>query len=137
MGRLSISLYNDIAPETSKIFYELCASSSLVNTEFVRIFPGLYAESSLINNSGMEAKISSGAENFLLSHKYTGTLTMNNQSQFAITFKPLSILDGKRMAFGRVVRGVNVLKSLEGCGKKHGMPIENVIISGCGIFKYK
>lgn len=57
-------------------------------------------------------------------------------SQFAITFKPLSILDGKRIAFGRVVRGANVLKSLEGCGKKHGMPIENVIITGCGIFKY-
>lgn len=135
LGRLSISLYNDFAPETSSIFYELCASSSLINTEFIRIFPGLYGETSLINHPG-DKTIS---ENFRLSHKYTGTLTMipnQNTSQFAITFKPLSVLDLKRIAFGRVVRGVKALRSLEGCGKKHGMPSENVIITGCGIYKY-
>lgn len=128
-------MYNDFAPETSTVFYELCASNSLVNTEFVRILPGLYAETNLITQPE-DQKIS---ENFRLSHKYTGTLTMTpNQttSQFAITFRPLSVLDFKRVAFGRVVRGVNALRSLECCGKKHGMPSENVIITGCGVYKY-
>lgn len=33
-----------------------------------------------------------------------------NASQFMITFKPLSVLDGKYVVFGRIISGMNTLR---------------------------
>jgi len=46
----------------------------------------------------------------------TGTLSMynfeknKNASQFMITFKPLMVLNGRHVVFGRVIGGMNTLR---------------------------
>lgn len=35
-----------------------------------------------------------------------------NASQFLITFKPLTMLDGQYVVFGKVIHGMNTLKSV-------------------------
>ena len=56
---------------------------------------------------------------FYLQHDKRGMLSMANSgpntngSQFFITFKPTSRLDGRHVVFGKVVKGMNVVKELE------------------------
>ena len=44
-----------------------------------------------------------------------------------------SFMDGKHVAFGEVVKGMEVLESLEQYGTSIGMVTANIIISNCGM----
>ena len=67
-----------------------------------------------------------------------GVLTMHqrttnrNDSQFLITFRKLISLDGKHVAFGKIVKGIHVLDIIESLGsKKTGRPKNEIYISDC------
>ena len=70
-------------------------------------------------------------ENFTLPHR-PGCISManrgpnTNNSQFFMTLRPTSWLDGKHVVFGRVVHGMRVLEKMEAMADK------DVIIENCG-----
>jgi peptidyl-prolyl isomerase D len=78
-------------------------------------------------------------ENFELKHERKGMLSMANSgpntngSQFFITTTRTSNLDGKHVVFGKVVKGMGVVRSIEHVTTADGeCPTADVIIVDCG-----
>ncbi|KAJ9135612.1 hypothetical protein P3X46_032773 [Hevea brasiliensis] len=79
-------------------------------------------------------------ENFKLKHERKGMLSManaganTNGSQFFITTTRTSHLDGKHVVFGKVVKGMGVVRSIEHAttGDDGDCPAVDVLIADCG-----
>ena len=54
-------------------------------------------------------------------------------SQFFITTVPTPWLDGKHVIFGRVVEGMELVRTIESLGSRNGTPRAQVKIVECGI----
>ncbi|XP_026471946.1 peptidyl-prolyl cis-trans isomerase D-like [Ctenocephalides felis] len=95
-----------------------------------------------VNNDGTNGESIYGLtfddENFELSH-VEGVLSManagpnSNNSQFIITTVVSSHLDGTNVVFGRVLRGLGIVKEIEKLETDaNGKPIKTCIIDDCG-----
>ncbi|CAH2062960.1 unnamed protein product, partial [Thlaspi arvense] len=77
-------------------------------------------------------------ENFKLGHDGAGVLSMancgpnTNGSQFFILFKRQPHLDGKHVVFGKVVKGMELIKKMELLGTDNGTPTSHVKIIDSG-----
>jgi len=77
-------------------------------------------------------------DNGVIGHTERGLLSMANRgpntngSQFFITFKNTSFLDGRHVVFGAVEDGMDVLDRLEDIGSQGGRPQVPVTVVDCG-----
>ena len=141
--RIILELFYDKMPKTVDNFKALCTGERLkenprlkytgclvlaINKEFGMIL------GDLDNKIESEGKIPTGGnciygdkfndEGFSIPHR-TGVLSMHNTgpntngSKFVITFKDCPSLDGKQVAFGRIIKGMDIFKELS------MMPVED------------
>jgi len=125
LGALNFEIHADVVPKTSENFVGLCKKGSYDGTPFHRVIKNFMAQGGDPEGTGKGGSSLWGKpfkDEFAsrLSHTGRGILSMANSgpntngSQFFVTFKSCTHLDGKHAIFGRLVGGAAVLDAIEG-----------------------
>ncbi|KAH9620845.1 hypothetical protein KSS87_011827 [Heliosperma pusillum] len=154
-GRIVVELFNDVVPKTAENFRALCTGEKGIgpHTGVPLHFQGCpfhrVIKSFMIQGGDISAADGTGGEsiyglkfddeNFELKHERKGILSMansgpnTNSSQFFITTTRTSHLDGKHVVFGRVIKGMGVVRSIEHVTTDPSeRPAHEIIISHSG-----
>ncbi|KAI3915740.1 hypothetical protein MKW92_011683 [Papaver armeniacum] len=154
-GRIVIEVYSDVVPKTAENFRALCTGEKGIGPNtgvplhfkgncFHRVVKGFMIQGGDIsarNGTGGESiyGVKFEDENFELKHERKGMLSMANSgpdtngSQFFITTTRTSHLDGKHVVFGKVIKGMGVVRSIEHVTTTVGdAPDLEILIADCG-----
>lgn len=161
-GRLEMALDDRRAPRTAANFRALCEGGKAAGTTaagrprgykgsaFHRVIKSFMVQGGDFTNgdgTGGESiyggKFADEAAGLRATHDARGVLSMansgpnSNGSQFFITCRPsCPHLDGKHVVFGRVVRGLDVLRKMEAVetgARDAPISLERVVIADCGV----
>ncbi|KAL6623067.1 hypothetical protein ACP70R_032946 [Stipagrostis hirtigluma subsp. patula] len=160
VGRVVIELYADKLPKTAENFRLLCTGERAGRSgrklhykgaPFHRVVPGFMCQGGDItagNGTGGESAL--GGDRYfadeglgVVRHDAPGVVSManagpnTNGSQFFITFTAAPWLDGRHVAFGRVVEGMDAaVRAIEKAGSVSGRTVKPVVIADCGELTY-
>ncbi|XP_022320725.2 peptidyl-prolyl cis-trans isomerase D-like [Crassostrea virginica] len=154
VGRIIFELFKDKLPKTCENFRALCTGEKGIgqstgcplhfkNCPFHRIIKDFMVQGGdFSNKNGTGGESIYGEkfedEGFPYTHDKAGLLSManagpnTNGSQFFILCKPAHHLDGKHVVFGKVIKGMGVVRELENVEKEGENPKQECMISGCG-----
>jgi peptidyl-prolyl cis-trans isomerase B (cyclophilin B) len=120
-GEVEVELFEDQAPNTVANFVELASKKFYDGLKFHRVIPGFMAQGGCPKGDGsgdagyrFKDELQEGRRGH-----FRGSLSMANSgpdtngSQFFITHLPTEWLNGKHTVFGRVVRGQEVVDSIQ------------------------
>ena len=149
---LIFELQANIVPKTAENFRMLCLGFrtratkkflSYKGNNIHRIIPSFILQGGdVVNGNGTGCiSIYGGSfadENFIIKHDSAGILSMANAGpntngcQFFVTLKAVPHLNGKNVAFGRVIEGIECLKKMEVCGTPTGETTAELLIHDSG-----
>uniref|UniRef100_W8C0K2 Peptidyl-prolyl cis-trans isomerase A n=1 Tax=Ceratitis capitata TaxID=7213 RepID=W8C0K2_CERCA len=146
LGRIVIQLFTEACPEVVLEFVRMCTTEKGERMSFTRLFPPMWLEGelALTDNKTLTAHNIEHDTNVLDHGCGAGVLSFPSRYvrgskrrflSFSISFKPLKVLNGKRIAFGRVKRGFWILDAVQDYGTNSGKPQREIIVTGCGICK--
>ncbi|XP_037509221.1 uncharacterized protein LOC119385930 [Rhipicephalus sanguineus] len=149
LGRLEIELRADVVPRTAENFRLLCTGErgfGYRGSPFHRIVKDFICQGGAFETSAGK-KFGRSAyeqrffedENFTLKHTGPGLLSMANMgpnrngSQFFIMLTKAAFMDGRHVVFGKITKGMDVLKTMASYGTISGKPTAEVVIDKCGV----
>ncbi|GJM86925.1 hypothetical protein PR202_ga02828 [Eleusine coracana subsp. coracana] len=154
-GRIVVELFASVVPRTAENFRALCTGEKGVAADtgvllhykgscFHRIVKGFMEGGDITAGDGTGGQSIYGLhfedENFILKHERKGMLSMantgpnTNGSQFFITTTRTPHLDGKHVVFGKVIKGLGVIRAMEHIpvGEANDHPTVGIVIADCG-----
>lgn len=142
LGRIVIELYTEAAPYVVLEIMRACMSHKYQNVLVKRVFPNLWVDMliPLMENSQLAKTleydgkiIDHGSSSCVLSFSKSHLDGFRKNLSFSISFKPLSVLNGTRVGFGRVIKGARVIDCLQAYGTKNGKLNRTILFTGCGV----
>mmetsp|Transcript_3292 Transcript_3292/g.4168 ORF Transcript_3292/g.4168 Transcript_3292/m.4168 type:complete len:227 (-) Transcript_3292:1150-1830(-) len=148
LGRVSLELAADILPVTCSNFMDICKNKikglTYEGTIVHRVVNKSYiCGGDVVNNDGTGGCSTYDAptfedEGFAIQH-HEGIISMNNfgvhtnHSQFFITARDLYHLDGRNVAFGQVLEGMELIHKMSTALCVDERPVSPIRISACGV----
>ena len=147
LGRVVMQLRKDVVPKTADNFLQLCDKEKTgfgyEGSTFHRVIPDFMCQGGdFTNHNGTGGKSIYGEkfadENFTLKHTGPGILSManagpnTNGSQFFLCTAKTTWLDGKHCVFGKVVKGMDLVKKVESFGSSDGKTSRKIVIDKAG-----
>ncbi|XP_067634465.1 uncharacterized protein [Eurosta solidaginis] len=144
LGRIIIQLYTEACPEVVLEFVRMCTAANGERVTFTRLLPPLWLEGelALVDNKTLTAHSIEHDTNVLDHGCGAGVLSFPSRYvrgskrrflSFSISFKPLKVLNGKRIAFGRIKRGLWILDAVQDYGTNSGKPQRDIVVTSCGL----
>ena len=145
LGTVTIGLFGKNVPQTVENFATLAGpgvqGKSYTGSRFHRVIPNFMIQGGDVVRGDGTGSISIfggrfADESFALKHTEPGLLSMANSgrdtngSQFFVTTVATPWLDGKHVIFGKVLDGMNVVRTIERLPRNsNDKPLEDVVIA--------
>ncbi len=142
LGSFQVELFEGRAPVTTKNFIDLVEKGYYDGLVFHRVIAGFMLQGGCPNGDGRGGPGYTIADEFHedLTHDSEGVLSMANSgpnsggSQFFVTLAATDWLDGKHAVFGKVVEGIETVRSIGSTATGPGdRPLEPVVVEGVRI----
>ena len=146
LGSFQIELFENRAPQTTKNFIDLVEKGYYDGITFHRVIEGFMLQGGCPKGDGTGGPGYTIPDEFHdeLRHDSEGVLSMANAgpnsggSQFFVTLAPTAWLDGKHAVFGRVIEGIETVRSISSITTGPGdRPLERVVIEGVRVTSTK
>ena len=153
LGEIIVEMFTDVCPKTCARVLDLVAGKmggpTYAGSLIHRIVPGGWVQGGEIKqpehvtDEDASTLESFPDETFAVKHNIPGIVGLasqgnvyTNASQFYITLEELPWLDGKRVAFGRVIEGMRVLRTMAKLETENQRPVMPCVVRSCSVIKF-